>query len=111
MRVTWMLAAVGFLVLSGCNKSGGLEGEVHTAEPAKAEQKQTDLTGKIARATASEIQLENHPQVVKVDASTQVTLNGRTVSVEQLPAGAEVRVSLRTVSGEARASKIEAKTM
>ena len=48
---------------------------------------------------------------MKVDANTQVTLNGKTVSVEQLPAGAEVRVSFRTESGEARASKIEAKTM
>ena len=110
MRATWLMAALGALTFTACNKSGGLEGEIHT-EPAKVEQKQTDLTGQIARATSSEIQLENHPQVLKVDSSTQVTLNGKTVSVEQLPAGAEVRVSFRTDAGEARATKIEAKTM
>ena len=109
MRTLRTLAALGFLFFTACNKSGGLEGEIHP-EPAKVEQKQTDLTGKLARATSSEVHLENHPQPLKVDSSTQVTLNGKTASVDQIPPGTQVRVSFRTESGEARATKIEAKS-
>jgi len=110
MRTTWMMAALGLMAFTACNKEGGLEGQGY-AEPAKVQQNQADLTGKIARATSSEIQLENHPQVLKVDSSTQVTLDGHTVRADQLPAKAEAKVSYRTESGEARATRIEAKSM
>jgi chromosome segregation ATPase len=70
----------------------------------------SEMTGKLARATSSEIQLENNPQPLKIDSSTQVTLDGQAASAEQLPAGADVRASFRTDAGEARAIKIEAKT-
>jgi len=68
----------------------------------------TEVTGKIARATASEIQLENNPRPLKIDQGTQVMLNGQTASAEQLSAGTEVRASFRPDSGEARAIRVEA---
>jgi hypothetical protein len=70
----------------------------------------SEVTGKIARATSSEIQIENNAQPLKIDSSTQVTLDGRSTSAEQLPAGTEVRASFRTDGGEARAIRIEAKS-
>lgn len=70
----------------------------------------SEVTGKLARASSSEIQLENNAQPLKIDASTQVTLDGQAASAEQLPAGAEVRASFRTDSGEAHATRIEAKS-
>jgi hypothetical protein len=68
----------------------------------------SEVSGKLARATSSEIQLENNAQPLKIDSSTQVTLDGKTASADQLPAGAEVRASFRTDSGEAHATRIEA---
>lgn len=70
----------------------------------------SDVTGKIARATSSEIQLENNVQPLKIDSSTQVTLDGQASSADQLPAGTEVRASFRMDSGEAHAIRIEAKS-
>ena len=70
----------------------------------------TEVTGKIARATSSEIQLENNPQHLKIDSGTQVTLDGQAASAEQIPAGAEVRASFLTSSGEAQAVRIEARS-
>src|SRR5437762_3385162 len=58
MRTLWTTAALG-LMLTACKGEGGLEG-LGIAEPAKVEQKQTEVMGKISRATSSEIQLENH---------------------------------------------------
>ena len=49
-------------------------------------------------------------EIAEIDSSTQVTLDGQTASAEQLPAGAEVRASFRTDSGEAHATRIEAKS-
>jgi colicin import membrane protein len=70
----------------------------------------SEVSGKLARATSSEIQLENNAQPLKIDSSTQVTLDGQTASAEKLPAGSEVRASFRTDSGQARATRIEAKS-
>jgi len=70
----------------------------------------SELTGKLARATSSEIQLENSPQPLKIDSSTQVTLDGQPASAGQLPAGSEVRASFRQDYGEAHAIRIEAKS-
>jgi len=111
MRTLWTMAASGLLMLTSCNfnKEGGLEGQVYP-DPVKAEQKHTEVTGKIAKATSSEIHLDNHPQPLKVDSSTQVTFNGRTASLDQIPAGTQARVSFRTDSGEARATRVEARS-
>jgi len=139
MRTLWTTVALGFLILPACKGGGGGVEMQPLDEPPKAAQKQTEdaskrapeaqkkagdeqqsaaapasgtseVSGKIARATSSEIHLENHPQPLKVDSSTQVMLDGRTVSIDQLPAGTEVRASFRMESGEAWATRIEAKS-
>ena len=70
----------------------------------------SELTGRLERATASELRLENNAQPLKIDSSTQVTLDGQNTSADQLPPGSEVRASFRQDSGEARAIRIEAKS-
>jgi hypothetical protein len=81
-----------------------------TAQSGASNPGTSEVTGKIARATATEIQLENNAQPLKIDSSTQVTLDGQSASADQLSAGTDVRASFRTDSGEAHAIRIEAKS-
>ena len=63
-----------------------------------------------AEDATSEIQLDSNPQPLKIDSSTQVMLDGKTASADQLQPGSEVRASYTQQSGEAHAIKIEAKS-
>lgn len=53
------------------------------------------VSGKLAKASDTELRLESVEQPLKIDSSTQVTLDGQTSSAAQLQLGSDVRASYR----------------
>lgn len=68
------------------------------------------ITGKLAKVSDTELQLDSVPQPLKIDSSTQVTLDGQPASAAQLQPGTDVRASFRRQGSEATAIKIDAKS-
>jgi colicin import membrane protein len=78
------------------------------AQPSQGEQ---TVTGRATQVSSSEVVLDAaSPSRIKVNEATQVTVDGQSASVAQIPQGSEIRASYRMDGGEATAIRIEVKT-
>ncbi len=69
------------------------------------------VAGRVAQVSASELTLDQAtPSRLKINDSTQITVDGQPGSVSQIPQGSEVRAAYRMDGGEATAIRVEAKS-
>ncbi|HEY2027733.1 MAG TPA: hypothetical protein VGH20_00870 [Myxococcales bacterium] len=66
-----------------------------------------EVTGKLAQASDTQLRIDSLQQPLKIDSSTQVTLDGQPSSAAQLQPGSEVRASYRP---DGTAIKVDAKS-
>jgi hypothetical protein len=83
------------------------------AAPAKPQQVQQLVTGRVASASQDELLLSSagapgQPQLrLQLNAQTQVLVNGQQGSVADIPEGSQVRASYQDVGGEPTALRVD----
>lgn len=66
-----------------------------------------EVSGKLAQASDTQLRIDSLQQPLKIDSSTQITLDGQPTSAAQLQPGSEVRASYRP---DGTAIKVDAKS-
>jgi hypothetical protein len=126
MMSNWKIAvsASALLLLAGCEDRGGADrragGTGSSAEaagqrasgPQATAQGATTATGQVVSAKSDELVLKQQGQdkelKLKVGPQTQVLIDGKQSTIDNLREGAQVRASYDASQGEPRATRIEA---
>jgi hypothetical protein len=120
-RKILVVSASALLAMAGCTDRGDTErqgerrAEGQAAQPAGQEasaQSAATITGEVVSAKKDEIVLKEQGKddelKLKVDDSTQVLIDGREATIDNLREGAQVRASFDSAQGDRRATRIEA---